>query len=228
MIKLVTFDLDDTLWDVRPALKRAEAAQWDWLERQYPGRIARSHKEQMANVRRQLLEEPPHLIHHISVFRERVIGRLLVAAGVSAPEAEAAAAEAFARFLRARQQVDVFAEARPMLDTIAGRYTLGALTNGNADVYSTTLGPYFTFAFKAEDVGASKPAPELFAAAANAADVAPHEIAHVGDHMEHDVEGAQRFGAKAIWFSPSGETSEQADASISCLSKLPAALLELS
>ena len=63
---------------------------------------------------------------------------------------------------------------------------------------------------------------------AELAGVMAHEIAHVGDHMEHDVEGAQRFGAKAIWFSPSGETSEQADASISCLSKLPAALLELS
>ena len=32
MINLITFDLDDTLWDVRPALIKAEQAQNVWLQ----------------------------------------------------------------------------------------------------------------------------------------------------------------------------------------------------
>ena len=36
IIKLITFDLDDTLWDVRPALEAAEAAQWSYLKARFP------------------------------------------------------------------------------------------------------------------------------------------------------------------------------------------------
>ena len=36
MIEVITFDLDDTLWDVRPALIKAEAAQNFWLDTHYP------------------------------------------------------------------------------------------------------------------------------------------------------------------------------------------------
>ena len=35
-IRLITFDLDDTLWDVRPALEAAEAAQWSYLKARFP------------------------------------------------------------------------------------------------------------------------------------------------------------------------------------------------
>ena len=36
-ISVITFDLDNTLWDVEPALLRAEQAQRDWLERYLEG-----------------------------------------------------------------------------------------------------------------------------------------------------------------------------------------------
>ena len=41
MIEVITFDLDDTLWDVRPALIKAEAAQNLWLETHYPKALGR-------------------------------------------------------------------------------------------------------------------------------------------------------------------------------------------
>ena len=52
-----------------------------------------------------------------------------------------------------------------MLELLAQRYTLGALTNGNADIYKTDAAQYFDFAFSAEDMGASKPHPAMFQAA---------------------------------------------------------------
>ena len=36
VIKVVTFDLDNTLWDVEPVLLRAEQAQYRWLEENRP------------------------------------------------------------------------------------------------------------------------------------------------------------------------------------------------
>ncbi len=227
MIRVVTFDLDDTLWDVRPALLRAEAAQWDLLEREFAGQVDRSDRDRLGALRKTLLAEEPELAHHISRFRERFIERLLLDSGVPAVTAKAAAAEAFATFLAERQQVDVFTHALPTLEALATNYTLGALTNGNAEVRKTPLGPLFKFAFRAEEVGASKPAPALFEAAAKAAGVAPHEIAHVGDHIDHDVKGARAFGARAIWFNPDGEATDEADASVSCLSALPEVIGQL-
>ncbi|MEE4203636.1 MAG: HAD-IA family hydrolase [Halieaceae bacterium] len=228
MIRLVTFDLDDTLWDVRPALLRAEACQWDWLEAHFGDRVNRSDEPLHRTLKRELLQESPALKHHISAFRERFIERVLLEAGVPAEVASTAAAEAFAAFLAERHRVEAFPEAAPMLQILRRRFKLGALTNGNADVMKTPLGEYFDVVYRAEEVGASKPAPDLFAAAARAAGVEPGEMAHVGDHPEHDIEGARRFGARAIWFNPAGETSAMADASIACLSALPIVLEEMS
>lgn len=228
MIRLVTFDLDDTLWDVRPALLRAEARQWDWLESHFGDHIDRHNEPLHRRLKRELLESSPSLKHHISQFRERFIEQVLLDAGVSAEAAATAAAEAFAVFLAERHQVELFPEAEPLLRTLAQHFKLGALTNGNADVFKTPLGDYFDVVYRAEEIGASKPAPDLFAAAAKAMAVKPGEMAHVGDHPEHDVEGARRFGARAIWFNPNAEGSANADASITCLSALPAVLERLS
>ena len=38
-ISVITFDLDNTLWDVEPALIKAEQAQQDWLLQHRPGAV---------------------------------------------------------------------------------------------------------------------------------------------------------------------------------------------
>lgn len=227
MIRLVTFDLDDTLWDVRPALRRAEAAQWDWLESHFPGRVSRNNTDLLSDIRRDLLSETPDLAHRISQFRQAFIHRLLAESGIPNAQAASAAAQAFEHFLSARQNVDIYPNAAATLKKLADRYVLAALTNGNADVFQTPLAPYFTFAFKAEEVGAGKPAPDLFIAATRQAHVTPQELVHVGDSIDHDIAGARNFGARAIWFNQSGQKHNSANVSVSCLSMLPAALLDL-
>ena len=37
MIRVIAFDLDDTLWYVGPVIKRAESILADWLEKEVPG-----------------------------------------------------------------------------------------------------------------------------------------------------------------------------------------------
>ena len=60
--------------------------------------------------------------------------------------------------------------------TLGEHYTLGALTNGNADIYKTDAAEYFDFAFLAEDIGAAKPHPDMFHAALREAGVAAADI----------------------------------------------------
>ena len=91
-IRLISFDLDDTLWDVKPALEAAEAAQWRYLEQRFPALTLRLTSDQEKGIiRNQLLSEQPAIAHRISQFREAFIGRLLQSKGVARAEAKEAA-----------------------------------------------------------------------------------------------------------------------------------------
>jgi len=227
-IRLITFDLDDTLWDVRPALEAAEAAQWSYLNGRFPSlALGATPPEQIANLRRNLLEDKPELMHHISLFRQSFIERLLQHHGVPGGEAESAASEAFTAFLSQRHKVVLYANAHSVLNTLGRQFQLGALTNGNADVRKTQIGSCFDYAWRAEEFGVSKPDPALFHQAFEQAGVSADEVIHVGDCHDNDVSGAVSAGAKAIWFSPDGGVSEIASGVVQELSELPAAIERL-
>ena len=77
-LRLITFDLDDTLWDVRPALQAAERAQWLFLRGRFPSLgLDTTPRDQLDAIRRSVLEKEPKLAHHISLFREQFIDALL-------------------------------------------------------------------------------------------------------------------------------------------------------
>ena len=228
-IRLITFDLDDTLWDVRPALEAAEAAQWSYLNARFPSlALAATPREQIADLRRTLLDERPELMHHISLLRQSFIERLLQHHDVPDGEAESSAREAFAAFLSQRHKVVVYANAQSVLNTLGRQFQLGALTNGNADVRKTEIGSCFDYAWRAEEFGVSKPDPALFHRAFEAAGVSAGEVIHIGDCHDNDVSGAISAGAKAIWFAPDGGASEIASGVVQELSELPAAIERLS
>jgi 2-haloalkanoic acid dehalogenase type II len=226
-IRVITFDLDNTLWDVDPALLRAEEAQRQWLLRHRPGSIEHHDHESLWEFKKGVWKRHPELAHHVSQMRIQTLYELQRAAGYDEHAARRGAEVAFSIFLAERHAVELYEEALEVLQELAGRYRLGALTNGNADIYKTDVGEYFDFAFLAEEVGASKPAPDMFRAALKLTGVSPAEIVHVGDNPEHDVAGAKRVGIRAVWMNPGGERwpgDAPPDAEIRNLRELPGAL----
>ena len=207
-IRVITFDLDNTLWDVEPALARAEEAQRQWLLTHRPGAIDGIDHEALWQLRKQVRNSHPELAHNVTALRKRLLHLLQERAGFDAAAAREGAEQAFGAFLRERQRVILYARALEVLEHLARRYQLGALTNGNADVYKTDAGEYFDFAFLAEEIGASKPAPAMFHAALERSGARPSEVIHVGDNPEHDVLGALRVGLRAVWINPAGERWE--------------------
>ena len=221
MINLITFDLDDTLWDVRPALIKAEHAQNEWLQQHYPRALENRDSHDLNQRKKDLIKQQPQLIHHISRFRQIFLEHLLLDAGVSPSEAQEAAMQAFRAFIARRNDVELFEHAESVLEELKQHYTLAALTNGNADVRQTPLAAYFSFALKAEDVGAAKPAPDLFLAAMAQANSSPEQIVHVGDSYDHDIVGAHRAGIRSVWLTNEPQPSALASSTIQCLSELP-------
>jgi FMN hydrolase / 5-amino-6-(5-phospho-D-ribitylamino)uracil phosphatase len=225
-IRLVTFDLDDTLWDVAPVMHSAEAALRDWLAAEAP-RLGPVPIEHLWAIRARLMSAEPGLKHRLSELRRRILLHALLDAGYHQGEADDLAELGFQVFLAARHQVQLFPEVHPTLERLALRYTLGVITNGNADVRRLGLADYFRFALCAEELGIGKPDPHPFQTALQRANVEAGQAVHIGDHPGDDIAGARAAGLRAIWFNPQGKAweGEQApDAQIRSLAELPALL----
>mgnify|MGYP001813035240 FL=1 len=200
-IKVITFDLDNTLWDVDPALIRAEEAQRQWLLQHRPGAIENYHHEELWEFKKSLWKRHPQLLHNVSAMRRQMLLELQLAAGYPEAEAMSGAEQAFTAFLNERHRVELYEQALEVLEQLARDFSIGALTNGNADIYKTDAGEYFDFAFLAEDFSASKPAPDMFHAAMERSGAAAHQIIHVGDNPDHDIKGALDVGMYTVWIN---------------------------
>ena len=224
-LRLITFDLDDTLWDAPPVLRAAERALLAWLASHAPR--LQEPAECLQAQRRWLLEQLPALQWQVSELRRRMLQRSLLLAGYAPEETTRLAEAAFVHFLAARQQVSLFPEVRPTLERLGAQYTLGVLTNGNADVQRIGIADYFQVACSAEQLGVSKPDPRAFHAVLARAGVAAAQAVHIGDHPLDDIQGAQAAGMRAIWVNPHGlawHGGPAPDAQIASLAELPALL----
>jgi HAD superfamily hydrolase (TIGR01549 family) len=180
--------------------------------------------EHLWEIRSRLVEADPSFKHRISALRRRVLFHALEDAGYPRSEAQDLADQSFEVFLHGRHQLDIFPEVVPTLEILAKIYTLGVVTNGNADVRRLGLADYFAFALCAEDLGVGKPDPALFLEALKRGNTEAGSAVHIGDHPGDDIAGAQQSGFRAIWYNPSGkawDASHQPDAEISSLTQLP-------
>ncbi len=227
-IRLITFDLDDTFWETTPAIQSAETALRDWLAA-HAQRLGEFPVEALGAIRRMLVEREPALRHRISELRRRILQHALRDAGYPGDEADELAERAFQVFLDARHEVQIFPDVQPTLEFLANHYTLGVITNGNADVRRLGLADYFQFTLCAEELGVGKPDPHPFQQALRLGDARPEQAVHIGDHALDDIAGAQQAGLRAIWFNPkriAWSHDYRADAEIQSLAELPKLLLD--
>ncbi len=197
MIRAITLDLDDTLWAVAPSIVRAEQAVDDYLARHCPATRTRFPLEAMRALREAIAAEHPHLAHDFTTQRLLCLRQALSESGDDPSHAEGA----FEAFFGERNRVELYADVHDGLPTLAGRFPLAALTNGNADLGRIGLATHFRFSLGAREHGAAKPDPSIFLAACARLELPPEAVLHVGDDPELDVIGAQRAGLRACWIN---------------------------
>lgn len=223
MIRLVTFDLDNTLWPLTGVIERATVATDDWLANRVPA-YRKLPSDEAAALHAAVVADDPALEHDITALRVAMLRRTLERCG-EPKRAHALAQDAVAEFLRWRHRVELFPDALPALAKLKGKYTLAALTNGNADYRRLGLARYFAFGYCAADVGGRKPQPAMFQRALAHAGVAAAEAVHVGDHLVDDVQGAREAGMATVWLNRRrADEPADADVTVTSLAELPAAL----
>jgi len=142
-------------------------------------------------------------------------------------------AQAFPRERRKRHVLLPGAE--EVLKTLCGRYKLGLITNGAADLQRekidrSGLAGYFYSITISGDVGVGKPDPRMFTAALASLDAEPKTTVMVGNSLKSDIAAAQAVGLRAIWVNhtqAAGREDVHPDAEIASLSELPALIDKL-
>ena len=194
-LRTLSFDLDNTLWDVDPVIEAAERRLKAWIQAECPRALADYQPARLQVLREEIVRLNPGREHDLSFLRRAVLEQVLVTAGYPASHTQAA----FEVFFAARNEVTLFADVLPALHRLAERYCLVALTDGNADLRQVGLDHVFDHYINASIVGRAKPHAAMFGAVATVTGHSPQQILHIGDHPEKDVAGARRFGFKTVW-----------------------------
>lgn len=227
-VKLLTLDLDDTLWHAKPILLNAERLVIQFFTSHCPTLLEVFDHKALIDKRIAVYKSRPDLRHQISQLRIEAVRQALLEAGYGEQDASDYANQAFKIFIDARHQIDYFPDTFEVLEVLSKRFTLAALTNGNADVQRLEIAKFFDISATAEQINASKPAPDHFQFAMQEANVCSAETIHIGDHAEHDILGAQQLNIATIWVNTKGKhwdtNQELPSASISALSELPDAV----
>ena len=228
MITTLSFDLDDTLWDPRPALIAADKAQWLALAQRYPDLTEHFTRDQMFVCRKQILNDAPSIVGDVTALRIEVMYRLLLSFDIAPAEADESARMAFDAFMAKRNDVVLFPEAILMLEKVSESYTVVAITNGNADVFKTGIGPYFNLSIRADEAGIAKPDRGIFDLTWEKLGCQSSNVIHTGDSLENDVQGAINAGVEPIWFNPDKEQNTLGVNEVGALSELPSMIQQLS
>lgn len=226
-VKLLSFDLDDTLWPCSPTILRAENLLFGWLMDHVPIITDQYNLDQLREKRRALLKSNPEFAHDLTLLRIKSFELL-------AQEFELDhdwVMPAFEVFYEARQQVTLFDDVKPVLEELKKAFQLVSLTNGNASTIKTGVDHWFDFSLNSATVGKLKSEPDIYRQVQQLASIEAGQMVHVGDDPVNDVAGAKSAGVFAIWLNRKQQqwnlSSCQPDAVIGSLHELPALLKQL-
>ena len=123
----------------------------------------------------------------------------------SDPKATVWAAEAYVEAL-ARQSI-LLPGALDAVKRIAEKLPVLILTNGisyvqHGRIDSSPLAPYLSGLLISTEIGAPKPAPDMYLKALEMAGVRPEEALMIGDSLTSDIQGAVNAGIPACWYNP--------------------------
>lgn len=199
--KLISFDLDDTLYDNSDVIRLAEE---NFIEKvKLESQLAISPEEWRAWKQR-IEQQHPMLCEDVVAWRIETLHQLLASYQKSAAEIERVCQQAMALFVEWRHKIDVPTQSQQVLNLLKQKYPLAAITNGNVEPQRIGL-QQFDLVLRGGEQGRAKPHQDLFHQTAQHFGIQPHEILHVGDNLMTDVQGAIQADCQAVWINLSGK-----------------------
>jgi len=207
-IDAMTFDLDDTLYNNDPIIRRAEQALQAHIAQYHP-EAAKLTSQDWLQLKRAAIARDRRLASDMGQLRRVVLTAAL--SGTSADkldvevnnrgELSEAVEACFNCFYDARSNFDLADDVHSALKALSNKRPLIGITNGNVNAQKIGIEGYFETILHASTTRPMKPAREMFDEAADHLGIAPKHILHVGDNLIKDVKGAINAGYQAAWFA---------------------------
>ncbi|MCG9695434.1 HAD-IA family hydrolase [Shewanella sp. Isolate11] len=200
-ITVISFDLDDTLYDNRGNIINAERQLQLWLAKQFPKSAMWQTQDWLA-LKQQLIKHTPSLGHDTSAARKATLIQGLSQLGYSTDEATSGAEQGLQHFLHYRSDFSVPPQVLATLKQLSQHFRLIGITNGNVDAARIGLGDALEFVLHPGNGLRMKPYADLFEQAISRLQISREQLLHVGDSYRADVQGARRAGCQAAWLNP--------------------------
>lgn len=192
---IISFDLDDTLWDNRRVIQRALRQLYDALTKAYPQMIHQISFSDFIHMAEDLDEQWPmdsHRIAHLKAVLTRI--------GLPTSQASEHAIRWTQHYRRWRSQVQCYPGVISLLVSLKTKYRLIAITNGNVDARQVGLYGLFEQIFYAEEFGLQKSNVDLYRSISRRlATGHPSPLLHIGDHWQQDVLVPAEAGWQTLW-----------------------------
>ncbi|SMB88252.1 putative hydrolase of the HAD superfamily [Pasteurella testudinis DSM 23072] len=146
----------------------------------------------------------PLLSEDVVRWRRVALERLLTQSAVSVDKIDTIISQVMADFVHWRHQISMPPQSIAILNQLAQRYPLVAITNGNVEPHRIGLSQ-FSLCLRGGEHGRAKPHFDLFAQTMQHFQVQPHQILHIGDNLHTDVQGAIQAGCQAVWLNLNAE-----------------------
>lgn len=199
-VDAMTFDLDDTLYNNEPIIRKAETALSDHIKSRF-SKTAAMTPAHWLKIKRDLIKGNIGLASDMGELRMHTLRVALKDDIADDEEREQAAKACFDCFYTARSNFTLHADVHDVLSKLSKKIPLIAITNGNVDPERTGMTPYFQTFLHASLTYRAKPANDMFNKASEMLSLPPQRILHVGDNMEKDVMGAIDAGFQAAWLA---------------------------
>ena len=185
-VKVISFDLDDTLWDNTGVIEKCEQELYNFLCQKHPPFEEHYSIETVHRVSEQFLaQDVPHF-DNMTTLRKAVIQHMLLETAGDLNLVN----QAFSIFYYWRNQIKVPEITYTLLDKLKAKYSLFAVSNGNSNLYWIGLMDYFEKHYIAGVDGRAKPSAEMLHKVCELKDIKSQELLHVGDSHETDIQSS--------------------------------------
>lgn len=198
-IKAISFDGDGTLWDFEKVMRHSLRHVLKELEKVEPKAATMLDIEKMITIRNRLAEKLKGKETNLEEIRLKAFRQTLK--DIGRPN-DALASHLNTVYLKHRfEDIELFKDVLPTLETLREKYNLGLLSNGNSYPERCGLEGIFQFIIFSQEYGVEKPDPEIFQITLKKAGCSKQELLHVGDSLETDITGAVKAGINCVWLN---------------------------
>lgn len=197
-IKVISFDLDNTLYDNAPVIARAELKSQEYLALEFKKQNQNYDVNVYKEIRQTLFESNDIAFDNLTHLREECLRRVCSAL----QNAESIVQHASEIFIKLRQQASIPKEIIGMIKDLSERYTLVSITNGNCDASNLAVGEYFDQNYSPQQGHRAKPHIAMYQKVLDDFQIDAEQLLHIGDEAKSDGLGAKNIGCQFYLFQP--------------------------